>query len=88
MMTGLVYLSIVRINPRRIKFIPIYASFTFPLAIGATAINKYAHFMGESTEIGKIWYAIGMVEMFDACIIILWVIIRMAHFVYSNVFKA
>lgn len=85
MMTGLVYLSIVRINPFRIGFIPIYASFTFPLSIGATAIIKYSHFIGEFTEAGKIWYTIGIAEMIVACIVVLWVIIRMAHFVHSKV---
>lgn len=87
MMTGLVYLSIVRINPLRIGFIPIYASFTFPLSIGATALIKYSHFIGQFTDAGKIWHAIGRAEMIIAGIVILWVIIRMAHFVHINVFK-
>ncbi|WPY00672.1 TDT family transporter [Candidatus Trichorickettsia mobilis] len=88
MMTGLVYLSMVRINPLRIGFIPLYASFTFPLAIGATAIIKYSHFIGEFTTAGRIWHNIGIAEMIIACIIIFWVLINMTHFVYKNVLNS
>jgi tellurite resistance protein TehA-like permease len=85
MMTILVYISIIRINPLRIAFIPIYASFTFPLAIGATAIIKYSHYIGDRTESGMLWYKIGTTEMIIACIIILWVVFQMGNFVYHKV---
>ena len=86
-MTILVYISIVRINPLRIKFIPIYASFTFPLTIGATAVIKYAEFIGKHTISGQNWYYIGISQLVIACIVVTWVFICMVMFVYHNILK-
>ncbi len=81
MMTCLVYIFIIRINHFKIKFIPIYASFTFPLSIGATAIIKYAYYLGLNTTYGKLWYMIGVIELIIASIAIIWVLYKMTQFV-------
>ncbi len=81
MMTSLVYISMVRINHFRIRFMPIYASFTFPLAIGATAMLKYSNFVGRNTDSGQFWHTIGFTEMCVAIVVISWVLIRMIHFI-------
>lgn len=88
MMTSLVIISMIRINHYRIRFMPIYASFTFPLAIGATALIKYAHFLGLNTVSGRFWHQIGIAEMTAATIVVSWVLIMMSRFVFHNVFKA
>ena len=85
MMTALVYISMFRINPKRIAFIPIYASYTFPLAIGATALIKYAHFIGINTSDGIFWHMLGQVEMIVAIFVITWVLVRMSKFILSDV---
>lgn len=85
MMTSLVYISMIRINHLRIAFIPIYASFTFPLAIGATALLKYAHFIGISSDAGQFWHSIANVEMLVASAVILWVLVNMSRFVCKQV---
>lgn len=81
MMTSLVYISMIRINHLRIKFMPIYASFTFPLAIGATAMMKYSNFVGRTTDSGQFWHTIGFIEMCVAIVAITWVLFRMVHFI-------
>lgn len=81
MMTALVYISAFRINPNRISFIPIYAAFTFPLAIGAAALIRYANFIGINTHIGKFWHILGQIEMFIALIVIIWVMLNMSKLI-------
>lgn len=88
MMTSLVYISMIRINSLRIAFIPIYASFTFPLAIGATALIKYAHFIGIDSDWGKLWHTVGHVEMLVATGVIAWVLVKMTTFVMHQVILA
>ncbi|MGL5123919.1 MAG: TDT family transporter [Fusobacteriaceae bacterium] len=59
-MTGLLYISIVKII--KLKFTPVYASFSFPLAIGSTAILKYSKYIENIDENrGIFWYNIGVV---------------------------
>jgi len=87
MMTSLVIISMIRINHYRIRFMPIYASFTFPLAIGATALVKYAHFTGLDSLSGKFWYQVGMAELAFATIVVSWVLLMMSKFVIHNVFN-
>lgn len=88
MMTSLVYISMIRINHLRIAFIPIYASFTFPLAIGSTALLKYAHFIGINSDAGQFWHSIAHVEMLVASAVILWVLVNMSSFVCKQVIWA
>lgn len=85
MMTSLVYISMIRINSLRISFIPIYASFTFPLAIGSTALLKYAAFIGINSEAGKFWHSIAHVEMIIATLVILWVLLNMTKVIIKQV---
>ncbi|RTK99564.1 MAG: TDT family transporter [Proteobacteria bacterium] len=88
MMTSLVYISMIRINGLRIAFIPIYASFTFPLSIGATALIKYAHFIGIQSDFGRLWQTIGHIEMLVATGVVAWVLINMSKFVIKQVILA
>lgn len=81
MMTILVYISMIRINHLRIKFSPIYAAFTFPLAIGANAVCKYARFIGIDSDAGHFWHAVGMFELFVASIAVFWVLLNMTMWV-------
>ena len=85
MMTSLVILSMIRINHFRITFIPIYASFTFPLAIGSTGLIKYSHFVGVATDKGNFWHLLGQAEMILAVIVIAWVLVNMTRHVMKNV---
>lgn len=87
MMTILVYISMVRINHLRIKFAPIYASFTFPLAIGANAICKYARFIGVDSAAGHFWHTLGMFELFVATISVSWVLVNMIIWVGTTLFN-
>ena len=88
MMTSLVYISMFRINAFRIAFIPIYASFTFPMAIGSTALIKYANYIGMNTAAGAFWHTIGVIEMVIAVLVISWVLIKMTQVVTKNVILA
>lgn len=85
MMTALVYISLYRINPKRISFIPIYASFTFPMAIGSTALIKYANYVGINTVSGQFWHLLGLVELSGATVIISWVLVKMTQHVLGSV---
>lgn len=87
MMTSLVIISMIRINHYRIRFMPIYASFTFPLAIGSTALIKYSHFIGLNTLTGRFWHQIGLAEMAFATIVVSWVLVMMTRFVFHNVLR-
>jgi tellurite resistance protein TehA-like permease len=82
-MTSLVYISMFRINPKRIAFIPLYAAFTFPLAIGATALIKYANFVGITTVNGRFWHTLGQIETLVALVVIIWVMICMAKLIVN-----
>ncbi|WP_300365516.1 TDT family transporter [Brachyspira sp.] len=81
-----VYLSLIRAF--RIKFIPLFAAYTFPLAIGAQALLKYANY---SQSIGGeyfyIWNTIAILELIIASMMIAYVFINMIFFVHNNVIK-
>lgn len=81
MMTSLVYISMFRINNLKIQFVPIYASFTFPLAVGSVALFKYSRYVGIDSEAGQFWHTLAKVEMFLATAVILWVLIKMFKYV-------
>jgi tellurite resistance protein TehA-like permease len=87
MMTSLVLISILRINHFRIKFIPIYASFTFPLVIGATGLIRYARYLGLNNGNGIFWYHLGIIQLIIACVVVVWVFAMMSIFVNKNVFN-
>ncbi|MGL6063965.1 MAG: TDT family transporter [Fusobacteriaceae bacterium] len=74
-MTGLLYISIVKII--KLKFTPVYASFTFPLAIGSTAILKYSKYIGSIDENrGIFWYNFGIVATILAVFLISIIFIK------------
>lgn len=81
MMTFLVYISMFRINHMKIHFIPIYASFTFPLAVGSVALLKYSRYIGINSEAGQFWHMLGKTEMILATVVIIWVLFKMIHYV-------
>ena len=83
--TCLVYMSMIRIW--KIKFSPMYASYTFPLAIGATAVIKMADYL-KSTEFYSLFRTIAMVELIIATIVISYIFIKMILWVYNNIHKA
>lgn len=88
MMTSLVYISMIRINGFRIAFIPIYASFTFPMAIGSTALIKYSNYIGINSDAGQFWHTLGVIEMTVAVVVISWVLVKMTSVVTKNVILA
>jgi len=88
MMTFLVYLSCFRINFFRISFIPIYASYTFPLSIGATALVKYSRYVGLDTPEGQFWNYLALFEMCIATIAVVLILTYMLKFIMRNVFFA
>ncbi|MGL4722798.1 MAG: TDT family transporter [Desulfovibrionaceae bacterium] len=86
--TFLVYLSIIRMA--RMTFTPLFASFTFPLAIGATAILLYANYLERNhAAIMDItfWKYIGYIELVVATCVIAYVVIAMSMYVYKNIFS-
>jgi len=88
--TFLVYISFVRIF--YIPFSPLYASFTFPLGIGATALLKYAHYLSNinnhiSQDYIHIWQGIAYIELFIASIIIIYIFIKMKIFLWQKIIK-
>ena len=81
-----VYLSLIRAF--RIKFIPLFAAYTFPLAVGAQALLKYANYSKSiNGEYAHIWSAIALFELIIASMMILYVFINMMFFVHNNVIK-
>ena len=86
-MTLLVYVSFFRIL--RISFNPSYASFTFPLAIGATAVLKYSNYLYTLNSRHYIlWYNIGLFLSLSAALIITVVFIKMIHYVRKFIIYA
>jgi tellurite resistance protein TehA-like permease len=88
MMTSLVYISMIRINAFRITFIPIYASFTFPMAIGSTALIKYSNYIGIKSDAGQFWHALGVIEMAASVVVISLVLVKMTSIVTKKVILA
>lgn len=85
-MNSLMILSLIRVNPYRLKFMPIYASFTFPLVIGATGLIKYGQFIGTEIYFGKLWYILGCCEIILAVVVVMWVTWKMIKFVKDGIF--
>lgn len=83
-MTFLVYISMFKIM--RLKFTPVYASFTFPLAIGSTAMLKYSSYiMKLDVERGNFWYLIGCVETYLAIFFITIIFIKIVVIVIKEI---
>lgn len=73
----------------KISFTPVYASFTFPLAISSTAILKYSNYI-KAFDLGKgeFWYTFACVAATLATILITGIFIKMMIFVKRNIIKA
>lgn len=85
-MTGLLYISMVKII--RLKFTPMYAAFTFPLAIGAGAILKYSKYIGAVDENrGIFWYNFGVAATTLAVFFTAIIFIRIVKIVISQTIK-
>lgn len=86
MTTLLVYLFFIRII--QLSFTPGFASLTFPLAVGATAVLKYtvyAEQVFQNPSIVEFWYTIGMIELIVASCVIAFVALRLFVFIlYTN----
>lgn len=84
--TCLVYMSMIRIW--KIKFSPMYASYTFPLAIGSTAMIKIANYLNTiNSEFYSLFRIISMIELTIATIVIGYIFIKMILWVYYNIHK-
>lgn len=83
-MTFLVYVSMFRIF--KVKFSPVYASFTFPLAIGATALLKYSAFISKIDPArGQFWRLFGIVDTIMATILISIIFFNIVKIVIKQV---
>ena len=84
--TALVYISMFRVF--RIKFFPLYAAYTFPLAIGSTAMIKYTFYLQNinlPNSVVNIWKTIANIELIIASIIILYVFINLKIFIWKSI---
>lgn len=81
-----VYLSLFR--ALKLNFAPLFAAYTFPLAIGAQALLKYSNYSKSvNGEYFAIWRGIAIFELILASLMIFWVFINMINFVYKNILK-
>ncbi|MGL4676808.1 MAG: TDT family transporter [Brevinema sp.] len=84
--TFLVYISMLKVF--RIKFFPLYAAYTFPLGIGATAMIKYSSYLTTTStpsEIIQVWGTIAYAELFIASIIIFYVFVNLKLFIWKSI---
>lgn len=86
-MTALIYIAMFKIF--RLNFTPVYASFTFPLAISSTAMLKYSNYI-KNFDLGKgeFWYIFACIASTLATILIMGIFIKMMIFVKRNVIQA
>lgn len=83
-MTALIYIAMFRIF--KINFTPVYASFTFPLAISSTAILKYSKYIKEIDLVrGEFWYLFGSIATIMATILITGIFVKMLIFIKKNI---
>ena len=81
-----VYLSLIRAF--QIKFIPLFAAYSFPLAVGAQALLKYANYSKSvNGQYFYIWNIISIFELIVASMMIIYVFVNMMFFVHNNVIK-
>lgn len=84
--TCLVYISMFKVF--RIKFFPLYAAYTFPLGIGATAMIKYSKYLMQAETplyILEIWNFIAITELLIASFVISYVFINLKLFIWKNI---
>lgn len=82
--TSLVYISMIRVF--QVKFSPIYASYTFPLAIGVTAMIKFTNYLNTfNNEFAHLFKNIANIELIVATVVIGYVFVRMLHWLHVNV---
>ncbi len=84
--TFLVYVSMFRVF--RIKFTPLFASYTFPLGIGATAMIKYTNYLKTTPtpdNVIQVWQNIANVELLIASAVILFVFINLKIFIWKSI---
>lgn len=83
LMTLVIYCAFFRLM--RLPFSPGYAAFTFPLAIGATALYKTAHLVngypGGSGYAGQLQH-LATLELVIATLVIAYVTIRFVHYYF------
>lgn len=86
-MTALIYIAMFKIF--RLSFTPVYASFTFPLAISSTAMLKYSNYI-KSFDLarGEFWYNFTCIAATLATILITGIFIKMLIFVKKNIIQA
>lgn len=77
--TLLVYMSFIRI--RKLAFNPAFASLTFPLAIGATAMIKASQFFGRDTAFGGLLMKAGLMEIGIATLVIVVISYKMFNYI-------
>lgn len=83
-MTALIYIAMFKIF--RMNFTPVYASFTFPLAISSTAILKYSKYISTIDNArGEFWYNFGFVATLMATLLILGIFFKMLNFVRKSI---
>lgn len=86
-MTALIYIAMFKIF--RISFTPVYASFTFPLAISSTAILKYSIYIREfDVNRGAFWYVVACIAAILATILISGIFVKMMIFVKKNIVES
>ncbi|MBC2852136.1 TDT family transporter [Cetobacterium sp. 8H] len=83
-MTALIYISMFKII--RLKFTPVYASFTFPLAIGSTAVLKYSKYIGAiDLNRGIFWYKLGVGATILSTVFITIIFIKIIIIVFNQI---
>ncbi|WP_216636431.1 TDT family transporter [Endozoicomonas ascidiicola] len=82
-MTGLVYIAFIRLL--RLPFSPGYASFTFPMVIGSTALYKSADLLGKQgyQKLCDIINQLAGFELLIATVIVVYVAMRYLWFYFS-----
>jgi exfoliative toxin A/B len=78
--TLMVYLSIFHL--KKLDFTPLFASYTFPLAIAGIAMFKYSRYLSDNMlQNSNLWYAISLVETFIATCMIFYIFYNMMKYV-------
>lgn len=86
-MNFLMLLLFIRINLYRLRFVPIYATMSFPLIISSTGLIEYSQFIGQiHIYFGEIWYVLGIAELIFAVVVIIWITFKMFKFVKESIF--
>ncbi len=84
--TALVYISFFYL--RQLAFTPLFASYTFPLAVGAIAMFKYSQYLAkQGLEYSQLFYYISLFETVVACFIISYVLYKLLGHIYDVIVK-